>query len=267
MVMYAPEYDLIFVNKELPEKLRPYAIVIPVINEGERIHSLLEKMKSISVSERFDIYVVDGGSTDGSLHPDAMYSYKVKSVILKKGPGKLSAQLLCAYHYLKDKRYTGIITIDGNDKDDPSTLDDFAKLIDEGYDFVQASRFVAGGVACRTPLLRTFAIRYIHAPCLSFASGFKWTDTTQGYRGYSSSFIFSDKVSIFRNVFKDYELLAYLNYIAPKSGFKCTEIGTSRIYPKGEVPTKISGIKGNFLLLLTLLNVCFGKYNKKCSGD
>ena len=56
-------------------------------------------------------------------------------------------------------------------------------------DFVQASRFITGGISENTPKLREFAIRKIHAPLLKFFSGFPWTDTTQGFRGYSSKLL------------------------------------------------------------------------------
>ncbi|MOA14132.1 hypothetical protein D3C78_1342180 [compost metagenome] len=59
-----------------------------------------------------------------------------------------------------------------------------------------------------------------------------------------------------------YELLAYLSYRAPKLGYHCIELATVRRYPKGEVPTKISGVKGNFKVLAVLLKACFGFYNE-----
>ena len=83
-----------------------------------------------------------------------------------------------------------------------------------------------------TPLIRKYAIKLIHAPILSFYSKFNWSDTTQGYRGYNN-IIFKDKrISIFRNIFKKYELLAYLNYILPLKGYSCIEIPTFRKYNK-----------------------------------
>ena len=73
----------------------------------------------------------------------------------------------------------------------------------------------------------------------------------------------SEDIDIFRNVFLNYELLAYLSYIAPKKEFKCIEIPTSRIYPEGETPTKISFLGGNLEVLFTLFKTVAGKYNIK----
>lgn len=242
-------------------KLNRYCVVIPVINEGERIQNLLKRMLENKISSIADIIIVDGGSTDGSLNFDTLLQMNVQGLIVKEGPGKLSAQLRCAYSFALDQAYDGIITIDGNDKDDPEAIHSFICALEDGVDFVQASRFLPGGIQINTPKIRDFAIRYIHAPLLSLASGFKWTDTTQGFRAYSSNMLLDSKIAPFRNIFSSYELLAYLSYRAPKLGYLCKELPTIRKYPAGEIPTKISGFKGNLLVLLILLKTCLGKFN------
>lgn len=252
-----PENELVF----WMGKHHQNCLVIPVINEGERIINFVKKLNELSIHNMMDIIIVDGGSSDGSLGVDFLKENRVNGLILKTGKGKLSAQLRCGYAFALEQNYDGILTIDGNGKDDPSTLPLFVKKLDEGYDFVQASRFVKGGVAVNTPISRYVAIRLIHAPVLSLFSGFWWTDTTQGYRAYSKKMLQDPKVDIFRNVFAEYELLAYLSYRIPKLGYKCIELPTARIYPQGEVPTKIKGMSGNIKLIKVLINACFGNYN------
>lgn len=242
-------------------KQHDYCVIIPVINEGERIRNLLTRMAAINVASYADIIIVDGGSKDGSLELEFLKRLSVSGLLLKTGPGKLSAQLRCGYAFALEQGYQGIVTIDGNDKDDPDAIPTFIDALKQGYDFVQASRFIKGGVAENTPASRDFAIRFIHAPMLSLFSGFKWTDTTQGFRAYSSKMLLDERVAPFRDIFSTYELLAYLSYRAPKLGFRCIEIATVRRYPKGEVPTKISAVRGNWSVLKTLFSACFGKYN------
>lgn len=241
---------------------QPYCVVIPVINEGARIQNLLARMMAHKISEVADIIIVDGGSNDRSLGLDMLKDKGVRGLLVKKGSGKLSAQLRCVYAFALDQGYAGIITIDGNDKDDPVAIPHFIKALHHGYDFVQASRFILGGVAENTPKLRDFAIRFIHAPMLSFFSGFHWTDTTQGFRAYSRNVLLDVEVAPFRDVFSSYELLAYLSYRIPKLGYRCVELPTVRRYPPtGDVPTKICGIKGNWSVLQVLFRACFGAYN------
>lgn len=239
-----------------------WCVVIPVINEGERIKSLLARMAALKIENIADIIIVDGGTTDGSLELQALQLVGVRGLLVKTASGKLSAQLRCAYAFALDQGYEGIVTIDGNDKDDPEAISRFIDALKQGVDFVQASRFVAGGVAENTPKSRDFAIRFIHAPMLSISSGFKWTDTTQGFRAYSRKLLLDPKLALFRDVFMTYELLAYLSYRAPKLGYHCVELATVRRYPKGEVPTKISSVKGNFQVFIVLLKSCFGCYNE-----
>lgn len=238
-----------------------WCVVIPVINEGERIKHLLSKMATLKIDGIADIIIVDGGSNDGSLRQESLQQDGVRGLLVKTGPGKLSAQLRCAYAFALDQGYEGIVTIDGNDKDDPEAIPRFIDALKQGVDFVQASRFIAGGVAENTPQSRDFAIRFIHAPMLSLFSGFRWTDTTQGFRAYSRRILLDPQIAPFRDVFMTYELLAYLSYRAPQLGYRCLELPTIRRYPKGEVPTKISSVKGNLSVLQVLFRTCLGKYN------
>ena len=258
MIAGVPDYRVLL---EGPLRSR-YCVVIPVINEGNRIEALLERMAALGIPARLDIIIVDGGSTDGSLDDALLDRCGVNTLLVKTGRGKLGAQLRCGYHFALERGYAGVVTIDGNNKDDPDTMQDFVAALESGYDFVQGSRFVPGGIAENTPLLRWAAIRLLHAPLLSLASGFHWTDTTQGYRAYSRALLSDPRVAIFRDVFDSYELLAYLSYRAPRLGYRCIELPTTRRYPPGEKPpTKISPIAGNLKLMATLVRACLGRFN------
>ena len=238
-----------------------FCVLIPVINEGERLALLLQRIHKIGIAALADILIVDGGSKDGSIHPLQLEPFGVRSLITKTDSGRLSAQLRCGYAYACLEGYQGIVTIDGNNKDDPSAIPDFLVALLQGADFVQGSRFIVGGHQANTPRSRDLAIRYLHAPMLRWFSGFAWTDTTQGFRAYSRQILIDQNVAPFRSVFTGYELLAYLSYRIPKLGYRCLELPTSRCYPIGEVPTKISGFSGNLNLFKVLVNACLGRYN------
>jgi glycosyltransferase involved in cell wall biosynthesis len=240
---------------------RDYCVVVPVINEGRRITRFLERMAALKIASVADVILIDGASTDGSLEEGPLRELGVRTLLVKTGPGRLGAQLRCAYAFALDAGYEGVVTIDGNDKDDPAPIPECVAHLKRGVDFVQASRFIPGGGAENTPALRHFAIRLIHAPLLSLASGFKWTDTTQGFRAYSRRLLLDPRVAPFRDVFSGYELLAYLSARAPRLGFSCMEAPSQRNYPKGDTPTKIAGLRGNLSLVLVLLRACLGRYD------
>lgn len=237
-----------------------YCLVIPVYNEGERICSVLKKLKIYT--DRIDVCVLDKGSTDGSLDEAFLKDIGVRALLIKNDAGKLSAQLRMGYAFILEEGYEGVITIDGNDKDDVDALPLFIARLDQGYDFVQASRYVKGGSGVNTPLIRDMAIRLIHAPAISHLAGFHYTDTTQGYRGYSRRFLLDEKVAPFRKIFSQYELLAYLSVQAPRRGYRVIEVPVTRTYPKGKkIPTKISFVRGNVDLLAVLFKLWRNKYD------
>lgn len=185
----------------------------------------------------------------------------VRALLTKQDTGKLSAQLRMGFAYAITEQYQGIITVDGNNKDGVESIPDFIEKLDEGYDFVQGSRYVPGGTEVNTPLSRKLAIKLMHAPFISLMAGFHYTDTTNGFRAHSTRLLLDDRLKPFRDVFDTYELLGYLSVKAPKLGYKVIEIPVSRSYPKGKVPTKISPLRGNLLLIKTLLNLYMNKYD------
>ena len=251
-----------FVEQSFRPRAARYCICVFELNEGERIERQLRRMQRYAVD--IDIIIADGGSTDGSLTPAFLSSVGVRALLVKKGPGKLSAQMRMAFAFALREGYDGIVTIDGNDKDDPDAIPKFVEALDQGYDHIQGSRFIAGGNAVNTPVVRWLGVRLVHAPMISLAAGFHYTDTTNGFRAYSRHFLSDSHVSPFRNVFDTYELHYYLAIRAARLGFRTTEVPVTRSYPrKGPTPTKISPIRGNLSVLHVLLLACLGRFNPK----
>ncbi len=237
-------------------------VLIPIINEGERIKKELERAKNAGIHKVADIILCDGGSTDGSMEHESLKKLCVNTLLVKTGAGKQGAQLRMGIHYAIQQGYNGIVTIDGNNKDSIEDVPLFLKKLDEGYDFIQGSRFIKGGYAKNTPLIRYIAVRFIHAPIISLTAKKWFTDTTNAYRAYSMAYLKHPKVLPLRDVFSGYELLAYLSTRATQLKMSATEVPVARIYPKNEpTPTKIKGIKGNSNLMKILLANAFGAYN------
>ncbi len=251
-----PDYDLITFNL----KKHSCALYVFVINEGHRIQNQLRELTMFS--NTVDIYVADGGSTDGSLEEDFLKSAGVSALLTKRGLGGLSAQMRMGFHHAIDLGYKSVIVMDGNGKDGVEAISEFVKFLSNGFDHVQGSRFVSGGRHENTPISRYLALKFLHAPLVSWASGVKQTDTTNGFRGYSCKLLTDKKVDVFREVFQTYELHYHLAIEAGRSSdFRCIEIPVSRVYPKNtKTPTKISPIRGNLLLLMVLLRAVAGKY-------
>ncbi|MEW6185492.1 MAG: glycosyltransferase family 2 protein, partial [Thermodesulfobacteriota bacterium] len=245
---------------ELKPRRFPFALCIPVINEGTRIKKQLTEMREKGIFNEIDVLILDGGSSDGSVTPDFLQAQGVRTLLIKTGPGKLSAQLRMGYAYALREGYEGVITMDGNNKDGVEAVSNFIRDLEAGYDLIQGSRYLPGGRAENTPWMRHLGVKWIHVPLTNWATGFHYTDTTNGFRGYSRRFLLHPEVRPFRDLFVTYELIAYLSYKAPRIGFRVKEIPVTRRYPaRGEVPTKISPFRGNWQLLTILLKVLAGR--------
>jgi dolichol-phosphate mannosyltransferase len=243
--------------------MNKYCVCVFVINEGDRVRNQLKRMKPYS--KQIDIVVADGGSTDGSLDKEFLKSVNVTALLTKTGPGKLSAQMRMAFAWALSRGYEGVVVVDGNGKDSIDKLPDFISLLNEGYDHIQGSRFITGGKAVNTPILREIGLHVLHAPLISLASGRRQTDTTNGFRAYSAKLLRDERVSVFRDVFQTYELHYHLAIESSRiAEFKTIETPVTRTYPKtGKTPTKISPIKGNLHILKVLFKAVSGGYRLK----
>ncbi|MBQ3394194.1 MAG: glycosyltransferase family 2 protein [Oscillospiraceae bacterium] len=249
---------------EYSEKNNKYCLCIPIINEGENIRLELMRARVNKVHQICDIVICDGGSTDGSTDEDMLRAMGVNTLLVKRGPGKQGAQLRMGFYWALNRGYEGIITIDGNNKDSIEDVRKFIAKLDEGYDYVAGSRFIAGGQAINTPISRHLAVKYIHSPVISLTAHHKYTDTTNNFRAYSKRYLTHPKVQPFRDIFKTYELLAYLSSRAGQLKLRSCEVPVTRAYPNtGKTPTKISPIRGNARLMRILMENAAGRYNPR----
>ena len=227
-----------FHHLSISEKRSRVCVCVPVINEGARIQAQLLRMRPIAAE--LDVVIADGGSTDGSLDEARLREHGVRALLTKTGPGRLSAQMRMAMAWGLEQGYEGFVFIDGNNKDDPSAIPSFARALDEGWDHVQGSRYVPGGRAIHTPWSRHLGVTLLHAPLISVAARFRYTDTTNGFRAYSARLLTDPRVQPFRDVFVAYELHYYLAIRAARLRMRVKELPTTREYPRGErTPTKI----------------------------
>ncbi len=255
-----PKYE----SFEYAEKKKEYVVLIPIINEGQRIIQELSRAKEYRVSDYADIVICDGGSTDGCTEETQLRNLDVNTLLVKQDTGKQGAQLRMGFSWALDRGYEGIITIDGNNKDSIEDVPHFIEKLKEGYDLIQGSRFIKGGKAINTPFIRTLSVKLIHAPAISLTAHQRFTDTTNAYRAYSRRYLMDERVQPLRDIFMTYELLAYLSVRATQIGMRACEIPVTRAYPKtGKTPTKISFFKGNSELLKILFRNMHGAYNPK----
>ena len=249
---------------EFSPRQNDYALLIPIINEGDHIINELGRAKEHELYNYADVILLDGGSTDGSTEPDVLVPLHVNALLEIREEGRQGAAFRMGFYWALERGYKGFVTVDGNNKDSIEDTKKIIEKLEEGYDFIQGSRFHKDGRDVRTPLFRKLCIRLIHAPVISLAAGYRFTDTTNAFRGYSRRYLTHEKVQLFRDIFTGYELLDYLSVRGPRIGLKAAEIGVTRTYPGGrEVPTKIRFGTDHFFLLRDLFRTLTGYYDPK----
>ncbi len=245
------EYNMPTIT-ELNTRQSKYAICIPVVNEGIRLKKQLLEMKRLHIYEQADIIICDGNSVDGSTDPDFLREAKVFALI-QCPRAHQSEQLIEGFKFALEYAYEGVITIDGNNKDSVSTIPLFISKIQEGYGFVQGSRYIKGGVAANTPLIRTFAIKF-HVHFMNKITNGNFTDTTNGFRAFHSMVLLGHYSQLFNErTYSSHEIAYYLFVIAAK--YKHTEVAVSRKYPIKGRATKIVPIIGHLELLWILIKL------------
>jgi len=218
-------------------------VAVPVLNEGDRIRSQLRAMGDMSLlAHGVDLVVADGGSTDGSLDEETLDAGGVRAVLVKQGAGALSAQLRMLFHWTLAQGYDYVVTVDGNGKDGLDGVLRVLSALRAGHDFVQGSRYVDGGIARNTPLERHLGVKFVHAPLISLGARHRYTDTTNGLRGWRTVVLADPRVAPLRDVFSAYELHYYLSVRLPRLGYRVEEVPVTRAYPDGGAVRRDHGL-------------------------
>jgi hypothetical protein len=164
--------------------------------------------------------------------------------------------------------YRGVLMIDGNGKDRVSTIADLVRALEDGFDMVQASRFLAGGGHRNTPVERWIGIRLVCSPILSLGSGFLWTDPNNTLKAMSRRYLLDPRLAPFRHVFRHYNLHYHLNRMAPRLGYRALEVPHVRAYPAEDrhrifrtQATRIHGLRPRLRIVGELLAEVAGRYD------
>jgi dolichol-phosphate mannosyltransferase len=247
-----PAFDeYVFRNKQ-----NKYCLLIPIFNELKYFTRQIKNMEKNNVFKICDVVVCDAGSTDGSTDPVMLGSSGFSALLIRKGSGRYSTDMRMGYGWALERGYEGIISVDGTNKDGMEAVPLFIEKLEEGFDYIQGSRFIRGGKAVNTPIIRTLAIRFIADVIMSISAHKKLSDTTNGFRAYSSRVIKDKNIAIFRDSFNMHEIIFYLPVCCSRLGYKLTTIPVSRIYPADEIPTHAT-INSCIKIIKLLFNLLF----------
>lgn len=216
----------------------PKAVIGAVFyNESTKIKELLDRFVKLKLELPYKILFINDGSTDNTkkIIEEFLKKSKIKNALLinnfqNKGVG---AAIKKAIQYGLKKDYDICVIMAGNGKDNPLEIPLLLKpIIEEDFDYVQGSRFLSGGSFKNLPFVRKTLIRGFTF-LVYLLTGFKSTDSSNGFRSYKLSLFQDRKINVFQNWLDRYELETYLHYKVITLGYKVTEVPVSKDYLPG----------------------------------
>jgi dolichol-phosphate mannosyltransferase len=218
-------------------------------NEASKIGRVIERFPPGLVDR---IVVVDDASTDETPAVAAQKGAVVVTHTRRSGAG---AAIRTAIKYATAEGFDVLVVLAGNDKDRPAEIVRLlAPMAEAGYDFVQGSRYLAGGDFGNMPFYRQLATRYVHPLLFSLFVGRRFTDTTNGFRAIRLSALRDARIDIDQPWLDHYELEPYLFFKMNRLGYRVTEVPVTKIYPPHELGyTKMKPITGWWSILRPLL--------------
>jgi dolichol-phosphate mannosyltransferase len=225
--------------------------VIPVYNEEHRIGGVLEGFAPGLVDE---VVAVNDGSTDGS---EEILRRSGATVIRHAERQGIGAAIRDGLRHLQENGFDAAVVLAGNGKDDPREIPLLlAPLLAGEADYVQGSRFLAGGSYRNLPLLRHLMIRG-YTTLWNATAARRLTDVTNGFRAYRLDILKDPRIRLEQDWLNTYELEYYIHYKVLSLGYRFREVAVSKNYPSRKKYSKIrpftdwwSIVKPIFLLRL-----------------
>lgn len=236
-------------------------LVCPVAyNEHAKLKNAIERFLKSPVYQKVDYLIVDDASDDGTTEMIESYREKGVYTIKHKVRSGVGAAIRTAIAHARFENYKILVIMAGNDKDNP---DEIPRLIDpiikDGYDFIQGSRYLSsGGIGGDMPFYRKVATK-LHPLLMSFITGRKVTDSTNGFRAFRLSILDNKEIDLEQKWLDKYELEPYLMFKAIKLGYKFGEAPVTKIYPSKKLGyTKMKPIVGWWSILRPLIYLGLG---------
>jgi len=209
--------------------LRSIAI-IPVYGESGTIGPVLEKFRVGYVDE---ICLVLDDPAPSTLTEVEAASRKIRvplKIIQNPIRGGIGRAIRQGYEYAPSNDLGLIVVMAGNGKDNPSEIPRLTTPIrEQGYDYVQGSRFLPGGRREKNPFLRSIFTR-LFPYVWTFLTGTRVTEVTNGFRAYKASILKDPSINVWQSWLNRYELEYYLHYKVLTLGYKFGERPVSKDY-------------------------------------
>ena len=198
-------------------------VIIPTYNELDNISIVLDHV--LSLSNSFDILVVDDNSPDGTSNVVHDYINKFKDRVFllsrnsKEGLGKAYTE---GFLWGLEKNYNFIFEMDADLSHDPNDLVRMLQVLEmPNCDVIVGSRYVNGINVVNWPLSRII-LSYFASIYSRVVTGLPVKDATSGFVGYKNLVLRT--INLKTLLFNGYAFQIELKFKAFKNGFKILEI-------------------------------------------
>lgn len=221
-------------------------LIAPVLDEELKIGEVVRRSPRDIVDQ---VLVVDDGSTDRSAEVARARGAEVLPMGSTVGVG---AALRAGFFWAKERGFDVIVVCAGNNKDAPEEIPRLLDPIVAGAEFVQGSRFLAGGRTGGMPLYRHFATR-LHPLVFSLTVGKRVSESTNGFRAFRVRLLDDPRIRLEQAWLDEYELEPYLYWKTIRLGYRTAEVPVTKIYPPKSIGyTKMKPITGWWSILRPL---------------
>ena len=213
-------------NQESRVKYRGLSICVVMAswNEEGKVGHGVEAVSNQIVDS---VLVVDNGSTD-------LTSFEAKNAgaIVIDHPINLGAGggYRTGWLYGSVKKFDLIVELAGDNQDVPSEIPRAVdKLIDDNLDYVQGSRWLAGGKRENMTISRTI-LTCVYSLLFRILFRKKITDATNGFRVFRREVLDNPKLNLWQDWLLHYEMEPYLLIQTCRAGYKVSEVPVTKRY-------------------------------------
>lgn len=197
-------------------------VIIPTYNEKENIEAILSAV--FSLSQPFDILIVDDGSPDGTadIVKNLQQTYSGKLHLLERsGKQGLGTAYIAGFRYALERGYEYILEMDADFSHDPKDLMSLRKSCAEGSHVAIGSRYATGVNVVNWPMGRVL-LSYFASWYVRLITSMPIMDTTAGFVCYHKKVL--ETIPLEQVKFVGYAFQIEMKFLAWKYGFILKEV-------------------------------------------
>ena len=197
-------------------------VIIPTYNERENISAMIDKV--FSLSEPFELLVIDDGSPDGTAaivrrrqeeFPERLH------LIERSGKQGLGTAYLTGFEWGLSRGFDLICEMDCDFSHNPDDLVRLCRAAEQGSDVVVGSRYVEGVNVVNWPMSRLL-MSYFASKYVRLVTGLPLHDATAGFVCYSRRAL--EAIDLHAIRMKGYGFQIEMKYTAWKLGMRLCEV-------------------------------------------